>query len=340
MKELYYPNFEIKNEKWLKYSLLYKENIHSIVPYEIESRYFSDLYNYINNETDLLHKYAPMWDEIEKTSREFIVVLENILKKPQNYFSISKTTSSRVLAEKWSNNKYYTLFSGKYSFGIEDFLLDNNLADRVFEGVKIHNDIALIFMGALSENIARKEGFTLTTDEKAYKNLSQLYNNMWDRENTIESYLGYEAKIMQKIPLRLEDISIKQIIQLRNSDGYKELLKAYNRTLNQFITNLDKGEDFKFDNYLDDLRIINTDLVGQISSLLGATIGMSMTLIGTDIGNEIIKNMGIVSGTLSMIGAGVSMQTNINQYAFADRVKVNKFINKIENIPFRRRYVY
>lgn len=47
MSELYYPGFEITNLNWLKYALLYKEDLYTIIPEYVENRTMSLMYNYI-----------------------------------------------------------------------------------------------------------------------------------------------------------------------------------------------------------------------------------------------------------------------------------------------------
>lgn len=334
MRELYYPGFEIRDINWLKYSLLYKEELNTIIPYEMEREILTPMYSYIRENSDLLGEYNPQYDEAEKTSREINECINKILRNPQNYFSFTGTTSYKTLMEKWNVRKDYELFSGKYSMGIEWYLLDIGLAKKSNNGIFVNKEIALIYMGALAENIARRAEFTLTTDQVEYKKINKLYSSLWDKENNITSYLGCETKIVEQIPRNLEYISIKEIIELRNSRGYRELIKAYNRTLNTFVNTLEDRNDFRYKSFVEEMSMFRSEFMGRIASVLGAVISCSTIIIGNEINNDVLKGIGVIGNISSSIGTMLDIKTDVKQYSFNDIRKTRKLVNKVRKLPF------
>ena len=55
---LYYPYFEIRNEDWLKFALLYFRNLNLIIP-ESADRHLSEEFNHLYESTDLFNKFRP-----------------------------------------------------------------------------------------------------------------------------------------------------------------------------------------------------------------------------------------------------------------------------------------
>ena len=91
---LYYPNFEIQNENWLKFALLYIDKLKPIVPYQGD-KYISEYSNLIYNESDLLVKYRPEYSEAYKATLDALDILEKIL--ANHFLDISQSLSKYLL---------------------------------------------------------------------------------------------------------------------------------------------------------------------------------------------------------------------------------------------------
>ena len=68
MKELlYYPGFEIKNETWLKFALLYLDHISPIIPYinASEKDYLTPTFLKVKNNSDLISIKRPTPDDLQ-----------------------------------------------------------------------------------------------------------------------------------------------------------------------------------------------------------------------------------------------------------------------------------
>lgn len=78
LKELYYPSFEVEDPNWLKYALLYKQNLTTIIPDGLE-RHTSEAYKHIRDNTDLLKKYNPIESDKTEAHNIFFPIIKDIV---------------------------------------------------------------------------------------------------------------------------------------------------------------------------------------------------------------------------------------------------------------------
>ena len=82
MKQLiYYPGFEVQNEQWLKFALLYVNQLEPIIPPAGDS-YLSVLFRQLQDETDLLRIHRPTEEEGYRATLDSIERVETILRHP------------------------------------------------------------------------------------------------------------------------------------------------------------------------------------------------------------------------------------------------------------------
>ena len=84
---LYYPYFEVKNINWLKFALLYFDDLRPVIPdmpYN-QRRYLSDDFLRIMDETDLIKIYAPEYEEGSSASMLACEEFDNYLRTPRRY---------------------------------------------------------------------------------------------------------------------------------------------------------------------------------------------------------------------------------------------------------------
>lgn len=65
MKEMiYYPGFEIMDENWLKFALLYFDVLHPIMPDSLDQKEMclSKKFQIVMDETDLIDRYSPSYE--------------------------------------------------------------------------------------------------------------------------------------------------------------------------------------------------------------------------------------------------------------------------------------
>ena len=129
---IYFPGFEVKNENWLKFALLYFDTLRPIIPYTFyaEERYLSDTFQHVMNETDLIRPYRPDYDEGFCASILACEEFEKFLSHPEIYGAYFYGSKSGSHIQRWRNRNYQdcTLFSGKYSQEFFDFCTDNKIA--------------------------------------------------------------------------------------------------------------------------------------------------------------------------------------------------------------------
>ena len=170
---IYYPGFEVKDENWLKFALLYFDNLKPIIPdipYQ-ESMYLSDTCLEIMNETNLIQPYRPDYTEGYHASILACKQFEYYFEFPERYAGLFGYRNSRYnFVEKWKNPVYqiYTLFNGKYSDFFYDYCIQNKIASRCNEGICISEDLAFAYMSFLADIISKNNEFEMITDIQKY----------------------------------------------------------------------------------------------------------------------------------------------------------------------------
>lgn len=332
MKELYYPGFEVKSQEWLKYALLYKERVLTIVPYEVEDYWLSDQYHYLSNATDFLEKCSPSYEVSERTSRDVICVVEDVLRYPGRYFSLTRTGNIVNQQNKWRQKKEFELFRGKYSWSFSEQLKELELAEPFNEGIRIHKEIGLIYMAQLAKNIAHEGRYNLTTDNIEYKTIHNIFKDLWDENNNMKYSKASEILINEYLPCDIKDISLKHVVEVRNRRDYMELIKVHNRTIKMFVDNLEEGEHFNLEKYMHELKMINKEMLGIMAGILGAGATMVTTVMTNDIDPELAQAINSAVGVNNLALAFGGIKTNKNEYSLGERYKARRFISNIKKL--------
>jgi hypothetical protein len=134
---IYYPGFEIQNEEWLKFALLYFNQLNPIIPPSRES-YLSPEFHRLKDETNLFGIHRPDHDEGYKAALESIDKVEMILRHPERFFSILQSFPGEW---KQPGLQKSTIFREKYADIWESFCLENRLAQESSEGLAMHRDL-------------------------------------------------------------------------------------------------------------------------------------------------------------------------------------------------------
>lgn len=286
MKELlYYPGFEVKDENWLKFALLYIKKLDSIVPPRGDS-YLSSLYHEINNETNFFYNIRPDYEEGYNASIDALEAIEKIFKYPNRYFRNFHTSN---VIEKWKNGNYqdYTLFSEKYTYDFQRFCIDNEIAQECSEGIKVPRELALMYMGQLSSVISDKRGLEAITDYRELDNFNifsrRTYSSKSKRKITLAKNI-----INLYLPSNLDDIKFRDIIRLRNDKNYYSTLDAFHHHLDTYFNSLEGNEDGNSYDFMDSLNYslknLGCELIKLTPEVTGFAIGV-WTLLNTPINN-------------------------------------------------------
>ncbi|MDD2654803.1 MAG: hypothetical protein PHI86_06845, partial [Candidatus Omnitrophica bacterium] len=232
---LYYPSFEIQNENWLKFALLYIDKLKPIVPFSGD-KYISEYSRVIYNESDLLESYRPEYSEALKATLDALDILEKILANPQRYSPVFRSSQ---IDEVWRNPKRYhnTLFRDKYTDELESFLIKNRLGEKSLEGINLSRELAVLYMTIFAQAISDSKSLSPITDVSDLDRFSIFvrHKNQIEKEKFIIAQKIFEIKLPEKI----ERIPIEQILALRKKDDFKTKLKAFHKSLKDFL----EGED-------------------------------------------------------------------------------------------------
>jgi len=264
MRELiYYPSFEIQNNDWVKFALLYLNQLDPIIP-KTGEKYLTDDYKKLINETDLIKPFRPSYHEGEMATLDAIDKIEKIFKHPKAYASIF---NDKNFIKKWKNKKHQTctLFREKYTHYWGEFCEHNKIGHFSAQGLLISSDIANIYMTILAQCVADIKGVSPITDNKFLDHFSIFTRK--SKKHTQDIIKTAQAVINLKLPKNLNEIAIDKIIKFRNKNGFKEKQKAFHCEIENYLCKLetDPNPD-EFNNQLGNLWQDFSDDIAQIGT--------------------------------------------------------------------------
>lgn len=239
MKDMiYYPGFEVKDETWLKFALLYLDRLRPIIPYTIAPRekYISETFLRIMGETDLVRPYMPDFNEGMCASELACTEFERYLQHPERYARFFGQPHASRLVEKWKLPQYQdcTLFEGKYSHEFFRFCIENQIASPCMEGIKISNELAYVYMSFLADVISRNTEMEMITDEQRYTQI--LLKNPQLSSSSRKAYAHtVKNELTLVLPDDLSNIPMREIINLRKDKDFNSARTAYVKHLSKLV---------------------------------------------------------------------------------------------------------
>lgn len=264
---IYYPGFEVKNEKWLKFAILYFDDLRPIIPdmFVKKSEYLSDKAIRIMEDTDLIHPYKPSFDEGCVAVAYACERFDNYLKRPNLYSRFFTVHNRSNIINKWTNpdNHLCKLYEGKFNRVFEDYCKEHKLSTPFENGIMISEDLAFVYMSFLADLIARNNDYEMFTDSSRYNTqlINSDINHMHDKSIDFQIAKKYIDFV---IPAGLEQIPYKKIIELRNSKDFTAYRRSYAKEIKKFISS-DSREDF--------ISYNSKRIANDISRLLYLTVG-------------------------------------------------------------------
>ncbi|MGE7841414.1 hypothetical protein ACQKNX_11525 [Lysinibacillus sp. NPDC093712] len=296
---LYYPSFFIQDESWLKFALLYMTEINTIVPEDADIQ-LTQVHQTILRETDLLVSYRPNFDERIETTKMALTKIDSEL----NSVFAKASKRDRIdygLYETWRNPNLqnFELFSSKFSYQLETYCLENGFAQRTENGVIIHEDIGNLYMSILADEIANKNDMSIITDMKDHKNKKRIVRSPYYSKRIIQTSNSIKKFIELKIPMKIEDIQLEDIIKLRNTQSYQQKLKEFQKLVDVMINQ----PNYKVnENTPSDIeRLLIEGQQGLAFELLDLGIALTGTIIGItssfngNISEQVREGLGIGS---------------------------------------------
>ncbi|BCJ92887.1 hypothetical protein acsn021_04560 [Anaerocolumna cellulosilytica] len=323
---LYYPGFEAQDINWLKFALLYLDEIRPIIPmipYDKET-YLSSHTIQIIDETNLIRPYQPDYDEGAWASQKAIEEFEQYLQYPHRYGGRFghpyHNTNSYTIRDKWRNRstQNYTLYNGKFSQDFHDFCILEGIASECDFGIKINEDLAYLYMSFLAERISILQEMDSITDSSKYNNLLLNRNKKIAKRNHLELQYA-QSNIEINLPKNISQIPLNTIIELRSSNDFNQLRYAYVSE----IKNLIVAKENNTPGYsLTDLLSYKSDFIRICEN----SFEMLGSIILTTYGINQLLNGNLDSASFLNVAAG----------AYIDSRTIPNFINNlphsIENI--------
>ncbi|MCM3729585.1 hypothetical protein M3226_28800 [Neobacillus cucumis] len=328
-KTLYYPGFEIQDETWLKFALLYMDEISTIVPMEAEY-FLSEDYKLVHNETNLLKKHQPESLEAKRTTREVIDSISQYLNNPKK---IIKNLGEIDVVNLWrqSHNQNYELFETKFSHEFAHFCKEWGFSQPSANGILIPSQLATTYMGVLAHNIGDRHDMSIITDIEHEDEIISFFDDLWTYNNDLEELHHMKKYISLVLPVDLRNIPIGKIIDLRNQENFQKNLKAFHFALQQLSSFSDKKlTDLSFKEITENiewsLKEMRADIITLSSDLLSATLAILLAFNG---GGKILE---IINEGLGFVPAAVSAGSLYNNIKTNKRKMATKYLTDLRNI--------
>ena len=275
-REIYFPEIEVYDDKWLKYALLYKEGMTSMIP-ENQERYFSGKHLHIQRETDFFD-YFNDFEHFRNVNNNFKGLI----------LSLEEMSKTLVFDQKYSSlhdcflrqEKSVEILNGKMTYSLEEDLVERGYGVKINDRLFVSRNLATLYMGMMAESIACTRSMKVASTQARYKEYQSMLKNLnsygYREEGVIIQNQEFKEFIIdQSLPLNINDITIPRIIHLRNKGKYQRELRAYNELL------------LKIDNYIKNgnIEISKSDLMKELTSKRSKL----NTFIQTEFGSEIFS---------------------------------------------------
>ncbi|MEK0224071.1 MULTISPECIES: hypothetical protein [Bacillus cereus group] len=273
---LYYPGFQINNEEWLKFALLYLKDVNTIVPPEADD-YLSDTHRYLLGTTDLLNSYRPTYEEIRKSTEDAVWAISRDLENPVKMFGVLGPIN---IIDYWRQpqNHNFELFQSKFSYQFEEFCRDYGFASFSANGIRIPYQLGIIYMSILAHNIGDYNDMAVITDLEDARKLRSINDKMWKYNKRFEEIKVIKKLISLEIPCGLQDIPLREIVKLRNKNGFQKKLKAFQAAVNE-LTSI-PNNNFTEQSIYEIKRNISFAKESLKSEIVDIGLALSTTILG------------------------------------------------------------
>lgn len=236
---VYYPDFEVQDETWLKFSLLYMDKLMPIIPHDARSS-LSDRFRKLETETDLLQPHQPEgnYEYGRKASSDAVEEIERILRAPQRFEHCFR---SRDFVGRWKTPSTWTvdLYHKKFRNIFSDFLLGQRLARLSDNGVKMHPELASVYMTILAHVIADRSKLPAMTDFQELDDVAMALRQAPPASGTTATVGKVQIELL--IP-QLQYVPLDKVIKFRKKSGTSEQRQALHAYLKERLELFEQGQ--------------------------------------------------------------------------------------------------
>ncbi|WP_273852320.1 hypothetical protein [Guptibacillus spartinae] len=278
---IYYPGFQINDDEWLKFALLYLDNVSTIVPFE-GTPYLTGTHRFLLEETNLLNKYSPTYDEICKSTDDAIWCLSKETKNPKKLLGILGEVDILDFLRQ-PQIQVYELFRGKFSYEFGEYCLDAGFAHESENGIRLPYQLGIMYMSILAHNIGDYNNMSVITDLADERIIRRVNDKTWSYNKRFEEIKAIKKLISLEIPTELDQIPIKRIVELRNKESFQRKLQEFKLAVSELShlskTNLTEQSVFEIRNdILSAKENISSDIFQLCTSMSSMFLGVHIVL--------------------------------------------------------------
>lgn len=315
MKELlYYPGFEIKNEKWLKFALLYLDHIHPIIPYmwKDEKEYLNKRFLKIKTESDLISVERPEQIDTQIASHKAICELKEELRFQATKHGYKQAGADEF--QRWrmpeSQSRRFMLYDGKYDKTFFDYCISEKFGEKTSDGLLLSCDVAEFYMSCLAEAISMRTGLEMISSTTEHEK-SLMRSAYWNKDDVKKALKAAQDELTIAVPINLDRIPLEQVLELRRRPDFIKERKAYIKATEELIKVRETGRrDYSMEEVLATnhaiIRLLYQALniesnVAQIPLKIIQGVGIARLVEGALLTAKLPKDIKDIVGTMGTL---------------------------------------
>lgn len=314
---VYYPYFEVQDTDWLKFASLYVGELTTMIP-ENGLEKISDETRNLIEEKNFIKNYNSFKEFSIHEPYFGIDKVDEFLKSAS--LKYSGITEEQLRAKEYQT---YEIFNEKFSYAWRQYCLENKLGHRSSNGIKVSNEVALIYMYTLAKEIAESQNASPITDRKyGQEFLSIMSSYSIGKEVERASHEDFAKHIINfKLPAAISDIEVKEFMDLRKDKRFIENQIAFHSSLDHFLES--NNSDY-LSAYLDSLQEMERDIKRWMPATFSLVVAASEVFI------EPQNPFAMYGLGESMYGLGAIAMTLNKENAI--KRNSNKFLTDISNL--------
>lgn len=328
VKEIYFPDFEMKSRVMMYQSILLKERIEFIVPYNYRgnlSRIFREIEDIgVFGTYEIGNNYRA----IENGSVKFKRFMEEY-----NYALETKNIPN--VFEDHDND--YLIVSEKMPYSFPNKIEEIVFGEVTNEGIKMNKKIAQLYMNFLTDEIVSEGNYIKTTNKQNENDIQDMLKVLYpicEGSRVLKKNHMEEIIFSMVIPDEVYKYDIEKVISLRADKDYREALSGFNKLVEKMTnieeqrTPLDLRYFQQYDNKIEEIRFL---MKGGIYRVFGEVPLVILPVIaGGIIGGTAGVLLGSSISLLSHYGLEhINSKRSIEKYSTSDIAATRRVMNYI-----------